>query len=248
MQDPREDDRKKVDQLRDMLTAQFELLDRSRQQSTGIVVAADEAASPEDPSVFDDPDAPEKPTHERDRFQRDVSLHNHDTDERDVLPVERRRLAIPSTCSALTNPYQATELTLRLQQAEKTIHLLREAIADKSFQYSHVIRVAPTKHVRTRARDTIVKLTNAIAFYSRIYARCRAAMVTLGASDTDLARYQILLKDHVKSSSALLNPNEPGASRLRLSWIWQSNMPGNNANPSSLRECESFCSRLLSRP
>ena len=63
-------------------------------------------------------------------------------------------------------------------------------------------------------------------------------MVRLGPTQSMLDQYPILHKEHLKSSTALLNPNEPGSSRVRLSWIWQSNMPGNSASPASLRECE----------
>ena len=40
------------------------------------------------------------------------------------------------------------------------------------------------------------------------------------ASNEVLDRFKILLKDHIKSSTALLNPNEPGSSNVQLSWIW----------------------------
>ena len=71
-------------------------------------------------------------------------------------------------------------------------------------------------------------------------------MVRLRASDSVLERYQILLKEHVKSSSALLNPNELGSSRVRLSWIWQSNISEASSSSSSVHECESCQSRCRS--
>jgi hypothetical protein len=66
-------------------------------------------------------------------------------------PIERQQLSIPSAWSSIESPYQVLELNLRICQANHTIQALRDSIADKSFQYSHVIRVAPRKSVQTRA-------------------------------------------------------------------------------------------------
>src|SRR5271156_7019067 len=99
---------------------------------------------------------------------------------------------MPSTWGSGDNMYRQVELQLRLKQADKCLQALRDSIADKSFQYSHVIRVAPRKSVRTRARATIAKLNHVIAYQCRVYARCRAAMVILGADATTLNKYQIL--------------------------------------------------------
>lgn len=222
-------------------------MNHHRQQTTADVFGAIDFSPADDPSAFDDMDEPEDES--RDHRVRDAQSEDQTADQGtdglgNVVPVEMRRLSIPSTWSSSANPYRAVELHCRMEQAERTIQALRDAIADKSFQYSHVIRVAPRKHVRTRARATIAKLNNVIAYHSRIYCHCRAAMVRLGAGDSVLARYQILLKEHVKSSSALLNPNEPGSSRVRLSWIWQSNLPGGSSSSASLRECESVPARF----
>ena len=156
----------------------------------------------------------------------------------DVLPPESRRLSIPSRWQSTDNIYRAVELKLRILQADKTLQALRDTIADKSFQYSHVIRVAPRKAVRTRARAAITKLNFLIAYYSRVYGQCQAAMARLGADDPTLEKYQILLKDDVKSSTALLNPNEPGSTRVQLSWIWQTVTENHESRPDLLRECE----------
>jgi hypothetical protein len=129
------------------------------------------------------------------------------------------------------------ELNLRIQQADKCLQALRDNIADKSFQYSHVIRVAPRKGVRTRGRGAITKLNGIIAYHARVYERCRRAMTMLGADQAILKKYPILLKEHLKSSTALLNPNEPGSTRLQLSWIWRSAAGGIGDSSESLLEC-----------
>jgi hypothetical protein len=157
----------------------------------------------------------------------------------DIVPPESRRISMPSIWESTDNIYRAVELILRMLQADKTLQALRDTIADKSFQYSHVIRVAPRKAVNTRARGAISKLNSLIIYYSRVYEQCRAAMVRLGADNSILDKYKSLRKDDLKSSTALLNPNEPGSTRVQLSWIWQTFSEGHQSQPEIVRECES---------
>jgi len=84
-------------------------------------------------------------------------------DERDeeaaILP-ESWQLSMPSTWTTNNDRYRETgfnlhfcevELTLCMNQADSALNRLREMIADKSFQYSHVIRVAPRQVIHTCA-------------------------------------------------------------------------------------------------
>lgn len=238
--DPREDDRKAVEKLRELLMSQFDVLEALRQHLTvGAFGDAHGEDDGDDPAAYDD-------------FDRDIGgvptggaapvtrarVAAEILGQASLVPPERRRLSIPSTWVAQDNPYRMVELDLRLKQATKTLQALRDAIADKSFQYSHVIRVAPRKGVRTRARAAIAKLNHDIIYLCRVYGRCRAAMVQVGADDGTLQKYQILLKEDVRSSTALLNPNTPGSTRLQLSWIWRRGSAGNDTSPEALRECE----------
>ena len=112
------------------------------------------------------------------------------------------------------------ELHLCLRQATSTLTSLRDLIAEKSFQYSDVIRVAPGKGVCTRTCSTIATINYRIAYHCHVYNRCHSAMVKLGAGNEVLDNFHILHPQDIRSSSALLNPNEPGSSRIKLSWIW----------------------------
>ena len=64
-----------------------------------------------------------------------------------VVQPEWRPLPIPSNYSSAGNIYHAVELDLHIQQAVRSLHILRDSIADKSFQFSHVICIAPRKGV-----------------------------------------------------------------------------------------------------
>ena len=155
-----------------------------------------------------------------------------------TTPPERQLISMPSNCLK-DNPLLAVELALRKQQAERYLNALREVIAEKSFHYLHLVRNAPKKSVRTRARATIAKLNERISLYSRIYTRCRAAMVDLSADQSVLDQFQILQRGDVGASTAILDPNRPGSSVLRVSWIWQTSIQGiYQQSPGSVRECK----------
>jgi hypothetical protein len=242
LKDPREDDTKEVDRLREILTTQFLVLDQLQQRATlGLFTINHNLKADDQPSAFDELDDSDDGPQDDSEGDTGAQKAAFATPTDNVVePPEARRLSIPSTWVSKDNIYRGVELELRIHQAGRTLKALRESIADKSFQYSHVIRVAPRKGVRTRARGQIAKLNHLIAYHSRVYARCRAAMVRLGADHLVLDKYQILLKEHVRSSGALLNPNEPGSTRLKLSWIWCMGEPGDEADPAALRECELY--------
>ena len=47
--------------------------------------------------------------------------------------------------------------------ASEQLHHIQNLIAEKSFQFSHLIRVSPHKAVTTRARAAVKKLNDQIA-------------------------------------------------------------------------------------
>jgi hypothetical protein len=137
------------------------------------------------------------------------------------VPIENQLLCIPSNGNA-SSVHRQLELYHRISQADSQLNNIRNLIAEKSFQFSHVIRVSPRKGVTTRARATVKKINNQIAEHCRMYARCRECILILDADPTVLSRYQVLLPADIAGSTAVLNPNEPGSTSIKLSWIWQS--------------------------
>ena len=230
---PREDHLKQIDQLRASINAEFVELETLQHGVSDISASFVTMQEKDDASAFDDLD-------EDDLDDHDLGSDDHDsaTSSEMVMP-ECRTLAMPSTCKVPHPTHCAMELALRNQQALRHLSALRGAIADKSFQYSHVIRPAPRKSVHTRARSAISKLNNIISFHCRAYSKCRSAMVRLGADDVTLSRFQVLSKQDVKCSTALVDPNNPGSSTLRLSWIWQRELGTGGSQPHALRECVS---------
>lgn len=139
----------------------------------------------------------------------------------DSVPVELQILFLPSNGN-VQGEWAHVELPFRKQQAEAQLNRLRDLIADKSFQYSHIMRQAPRKGVRTRSRAAIHELNMQIALHARIYGRCHSRLASLGADETMTNAFQILTRDDLKASTAMLKPNLPGSTQLKLSWIWQS--------------------------
>jgi hypothetical protein len=240
---PRDEDLRTIEQLRQLLLTQFTILtDLQTRITCQTFVLADQPVINDHASAFDDLDDEELSADQGmtlDAITRDAREYRDGAAGACLHEPESRPLGMPSTWVNQENPYRGVELNLRIQQADKCLQALRDNIADKSFQYSHVIRVAPRKGVRTRARGAITKLNSIIAYYARVYERCRCAMTMLGADEAILNKYPILLKDHLKSSTALLNPNEPGSTRIQLSWIWRSAAGGIGNSSESLLECES---------
>jgi hypothetical protein len=163
------------------------------------------------------------------------------TEQNSPVPPESVRLPLPSFLMANTSPLRAIELALREKQADQLLQELREAIAEKSFLWSHLHRVAPRKTVTTQSRSAIQKINQVIAARSAAYNKCRAALERLEAPSHIREKYKILNREDVGASTSIRNPNESGDARLRLSWIWQMGQPveGSADLPlGSIRECE----------
>ena len=157
---------------------------------------------------------------------------------RELEKPEYKKLPIPSSLASGECNYRQAELDLRLVQAGKALSKLRDLIAEKSFQFSHVIRVAPRRGVRTRARSAIANINNMIGYQCRVYEHSRVAIVKLTSDKGILETFCVLQRQDISSSTALLNPNEPGSSSHRLSWIWQTGRSADNPDAMGIQECK----------
>lgn len=150
-----------------------------------------------------------------------------------LLP-ENMFLPLPSSYPYDDQDLSDIELRLRTAKVEKHLQNLRELIAEKSFMYSHVMRVAPRKAVRTRARANIAKLNISITHLCRAYTKSRLALLNLGAA---AEKYPMLLRTDVRASTAILDPNQPGSTTTQLSWLWQVHR-ADTEHSGSLTECK----------
>jgi hypothetical protein len=136
------------------------------------------------------------------------------------IQIEEQIMPLPSNGN-VGPEYAQLEISHRIQHADHHLNRIRDLIAEKSFQYSHVIRVAPRKDVNTRSRAAVKKLNLQISVHCRLYTQCRTRLIKLGALPELTNRFQILTAEDVKTSTIIVNPNEPGSTKLKLSWIWQ---------------------------
>jgi hypothetical protein len=137
------------------------------------------------------------------------------------LQIEDRLIPLPSNGN-VGLVHAQLEIQHRICHAKHHLSRIRDLIAEKSFQFSHVIRVAPRKSVNTRSRAEVKKLNLQISVHCRLYAQCRARLIKLNATPETVNRFQVLSSQDVNASTAIVNPNEPGSTRVKLSWIWQS--------------------------
>ena len=139
------------------------------------------------------------------------------------------------------------ELELRKGHANDCLAAMRTIIGQQAFQYKKILRPAPTKVHRTRARSSIQKVGRNLVLQSRIYKQTRNAMLSLNMEvDALKSVYKELTPQDIQVSSAIAEPNIAGSSRMHLSWIWTIHQ-GVEPTDNHLTECEvthSFCTRL----
>ena len=136
------------------------------------------------------------------------------------IQIEDQIMPLPSNGN-VGPEYGQLEITHRIKHADQHLNRIRDLIAEKSFQYSHVIRVAPRKAVNTRSRAQVKKINLEISVHCRLYTQCRARLIKLGAPPEITNRFEELTTEDVKASTVIVNPNETGSTQLKLSWIWQ---------------------------
>ena len=231
---PWEETGREVERLRQKLSAELLLLEslRSAYTDDGII----------SPEVFGDKKADES----ADEFN-DLDDEEHSGPDQDVprsLPLvedrqlpECKTLILPSTHMPDAHLLRRAEFALRIAQVKQNLVAIREAVAEKSFQYCHVMWSAPTKSVRTRARASISKINAQISYCCRVYGRARAALVLLNADEEVLHKFRVLSKEDVRASTAILNPNIEGSSSLRLTWIWQMQPGQVGLTSEAMQEC-----------
>lgn len=222
---PGDVDPQSIESERVELTALFVQL-KQMQQAAGVaepnaaIVTSSSTVDPWDDLAFDpilsddDPVLPDtRPVHTPADNNHQTSTGGH--------PIEDQTITMCSNGNTSVN-YRNLEIKHRTLMAEDQLSHIRNLIAEKSFQFSHVIRVSPRKSVTTRARAAVKKLNNQIAEHCRCYARCRSSLMILGADQSILSKFNILNPVDIVGSTAILKPNDPGSTKIKLSWIWQS--------------------------
>ncbi len=171
-----------MERLRNLLLTQFQILLTLQSQTLPAIQVEKITVENQLPDDFDDLD-------ENLQSLPSVTLNAPASASMSDVRPENRKIPLTRSCFAQGHPLRNVELNLRMRYAGHYLNTLREMIVEKSFHYSHIIRVTPNKGVRTRARVIIVKLNQRIALYCRMYSRCRSEMVHLDIDQDSLSKF-----------------------------------------------------------
>ena len=130
------------------------------------------------------------------------------------------------------------ELALREGQANDALHNIRVHLADKAVIFRTTVRTAKSQAMSTRAWAQVHSVDRAVSINASIYSKCRTQLANLGAAGELLERYRPLLKEHLKVSTAVADPNARGQRNNTLAWFWSMDVEGDSRNSDWLNECE----------
>ncbi|KAG1801921.1 hypothetical protein EV424DRAFT_1351821 [Suillus variegatus] len=142
--------------------------------------------------------------------------------EKMVLPMPS--IPGPERCTELgTTELIQHELALWEGQANNALHNIRVHLADKAVIFRTTVRTAKSQAMSTRAWAQVHSVDRALA--------------NLGADNELLERYCPLVKEHLKVSTAVADPNARGQRNNTLAWFWSMDVEGDSRNSDWLNEC-----------
>ncbi|KAI6141259.1 hypothetical protein BKA82DRAFT_3986329, partial [Pisolithus tinctorius] len=117
------------------------------------------------------------------------------------------------------------ELKLQIGQANDVLHGLWLALVDKAVVLQNAMQQAKSYAMKTRAWDMIHTINGTVRKQAAIYKQCRAAMVSLGATEETLSRFQEMQKLHLTVSTVAISQNVHDHWGSQLPWFWSIDMP-----------------------
>ncbi|KAG1788809.1 hypothetical protein EV424DRAFT_1355962 [Suillus variegatus] len=163
-------------------------------------------------------------------------------DEFRLFEPEKMVLPMPSTLgSAKCTELGAAdliqhELALWEGQANDALHNIRVHLADKAVIFCTTVRTAKSQAMSTRAWAQVHSVDRVVCINASIYTKCRTQLAKLGADDELLERYRPLLKEHLKVSTTIADPNARGQRNNTLAWFWSMDVVGDSQNSDWLNE------------
>ena len=154
--EPRAEDHEKLQRMRQSLSNQLAVINSLWQRIDGAAGPLMPMVDVNDPAAFDNIDGDflaesmGKSSTPDDGSDENIDTGGQSSDEEMDLP-EYRILPIPSAIDQPLRHYQEIEMRLRERQADALLASLRELIAEKSFHYSHILRLAKSQSTRSRA-------------------------------------------------------------------------------------------------
>ncbi|KAG1834638.1 hypothetical protein DFJ58DRAFT_847572 [Suillus subalutaceus] len=127
------------------------------------------------------------------------------------------------------------EITLREGQANDMLHTIRVHLADKAILFRTTVQPAKSQVATTRAWLQVHLVERVISLNSTIYKKCRAQLSNLGAVQL-LDKYRELVKNDLKATSAVADPNARGQRNSTLPWFWSLDVQGDSVNNDWMNE------------
>jgi hypothetical protein len=128
------------------------------------------------------------------------------------------------------------EKKLRMGQANDALQGIRVALSKKAILFRG-LREATSKTKRNRSWDHIKSTTGSARHHVQIYLRARKALIRLGASPDELAKYQPLTREQLKITTARIDPTLRGTRNAHLAWFWTIDVESDCHTAEGMEEC-----------
>ncbi|KAG1721825.1 uncharacterized protein EDB91DRAFT_1256337 [Suillus paluster] len=116
------------------------------------------------------------------------------------------------------------EMSLREGQANDALHNLQIHLCNKAVLFRTTLRQAKLQALKTRAWSQVMLVQQAVSLNASMYNRTRKQMMKLGLGQHQLQKYQPLLQEQLKISTAVSDPNARGQRNESLAWFWSLNI------------------------
>jgi hypothetical protein len=159
---------------------------------------------------------------------------------------ELATLALPSTlgreaCESIGYGSLAEkEKKLRMGQANDALQGIRVALSSKAILFRG-LREATSKTKRNRSWDQIKSTAGSARHHVRVYLHARKALLRLGASTDEMAKYQPLTREQLKITAARIDPTLRGTRNSSLAWFWTMDVQG-DCETEGMDECNASSS------
>lgn len=149
----------------------------------------------------------------------------------------------PVQCSHLkVDDLVSLEIELRKGQANDALQKLRLHLSHKAILFRTVVRNAKSQSKSTRAWSQVTSVGHAITTNASIYNHARMRMISLGVDEDVLRKYQPLLREHLKVTTAIADPNARGQRNDSLAWFWSVDVDEMSSKDDWMLECRRFLS------
>ncbi|KAG1848672.1 hypothetical protein F4604DRAFT_1687633 [Suillus subluteus] len=102
------------------------------------------------------------------------------------------------------------EMSLREGQANDTLHNLRIHLCNKAVLFRTAVRQAKSQALKTRAWSQVMSVQQAVSLHASIYTKTRKQMMKLEPGQDQLQKFKPLLREQLKISTAVGDPNARG--------------------------------------